>query len=217
MSDTTKSGRVHNPVFARAWRGISFLSGRRGGDEHRRRLLEGLAGRVIEVGAGAGNNFPFYPATVEEVVAVEPEKYLRLQAQQAAATAPVPVTVVDSTDAHLPGDAASFDAGVVALVLCTVPDQGRALAELFRAIGPGGELRFYEHVLAQGRVPAGLQRLADATFWPRVFGGCHTTRDTGAAIRRAGFEIEGYDRFVFSHVPLSPPLPHLLGTARRPG
>jgi ubiquinone/menaquinone biosynthesis C-methylase UbiE len=193
------------------------MSEGRGGYEHRRRLLDGLAGRVIEVGAGNGNSFPYYPASVERVVAVEPEEHLRQRADRVAASAPVPVSVVDGMADGLPGEDKSFEAGVVALVLCTVPDQERALAELFRVIRPGGELRFYEHVISNRHVPAGLQRLADATFWPLMFGGCHPARDTGAAIRHAGFEIEHQERFAFSHVPLSPPLPHILGVARRPG
>ena len=92
----------------------------------------------------------------------------------------------------------------------------RALAELFRVIRSGGELRFYEHVLAQAPVEARFQRFADATFWPRVAGGCHLARDTQTAIERAGFQIETCERFRFSPAPLLPADPHILGTARRP-
>ena len=38
----------------------------------RQKNLAGLSGRVLEVGAGTGTNFEFYPATVDEVVDVEP-------------------------------------------------------------------------------------------------------------------------------------------------
>ncbi len=55
------------------------------------------------------------------------------------------------------------------------------------------------------RGAARLQRLADATFWPRVAGGCHLTRDTHAGIERAGFEIERCKRFAFSPAPYLPP------------
>ena len=66
---------------------------RRGVTEHRRRLLDGLTGRVVEVGAGNGLNFAHYPPTVTEVIAVEPEPTLRAEAQQAAGGTAVPVTV----------------------------------------------------------------------------------------------------------------------------
>jgi ubiquinone/menaquinone biosynthesis C-methylase UbiE len=192
------------------------MSERRGGAEHRRVLLAGLTGRVVEVGAGSGANFAHYPTTVSEVVAVEPERYLREGAQKAAMRAPISVSVVEGGADQLAGEAGSFDAGVAALVLCTVPDQQRALAELLRVIRPGGELRFYEHVIADTPGQARFQRFADATFWPHVAGGCHMARDTKSAIERAGFEIETCERFAFSPAPSLPPAPHILGTARRP-
>ncbi len=204
-----------HPVFARVYARVAEMSERRGGAEHRRKLLTGLQGRVVEVGAGSGANFQHYPSSVSEVVAVEPEHYLRERAEHAASKAPVSVSVVHDDADHLPGEAQSFDAGIVALVLCTVPDQQSALAELHRVIRPGGELRFYEHVLAHSRWEARFQRFADATFWPRVAGGCHLGRDTTAAIERAGFQIETFERFRYSPAPFLPSDPHVLGVARR--
>ncbi len=205
-----------HPIFARVYTKVAEMSERRGGAEHRRKLLAGLSGRVIEVGAGSGANFAHYPTTVSEVLAVEPEPYLRERAQRAAAQAPVSVSVVDGGADQLPGQEGTFDAGVAALVLCTVPDQQRALAELFRVIRPGGELRFYEHVIANPKWESRFQRLADATFWPHVAGGCHLARDTTSGIEQAGFVIETCERFAFSPAPFLPPDPHILGTARRP-
>lgn len=207
---------AHHPVFARVYAKVAEIGEHRGGGEHRQRLLAGLSGRVIEIGAGSGANFSHYPTTVSEVVAVEPERYLRERARQAAAEAPVAVSVVHGVGNRLPGEAASFDAGVAALVLCTVPDQQAALAELFRVVRPRGELRFYEHVVARSKWESRFQRLADATFWPHVAGGCHLARDTTAGIEQAGFQIETCERFPFSPAPFLPPDPHILGRARRP-
>jgi ubiquinone/menaquinone biosynthesis C-methylase UbiE len=207
--------KVEHPFFARIY--LRMASGRkaRGEDEHRRRLLEGLSGRVIEVGAGNGLNFAFYPDTVTEVVAVEPEPLLREAATKSATEARVPVKVIDAVSGRLPVDDESFDAGVASLVLCSVPDQQRALSEFRRVIRPGGELRFYEHVVAARPLSAGLQRFADATFWPRVGGGCHLSRDTGNEIELAGFDVEESKRFSFTPGAPIPPLPHILGIARR--
>src|SRR5688572_18111867 len=136
---------VKNPFFARLYARMMEREDS-AQVEHRREMLEGLSGRVFELGAGTGSNFAHYPAAVTEVVAAEPEPYLRERANAAAGSAPVKVEVVDATADPLPFEDASFDAAVVSLVLCTVPDQAGALAELGRVVRPGGELRFYEHV-----------------------------------------------------------------------
>lgn len=124
--------------------------------------------------------------------------------------------MLDGTSAALPVDDTSCDAGVASLVLCSVPDQAAALAELRRVIRPGGELRFYEHVLADTPVHARVQRLMDRTIWPHVAGGCHAARETLAAIEAAGFTVERSRRFEFRPVPGLPTSPHVLGLARRP-
>src|SRR5918997_3613566 len=90
-------GQVRHPIFARVFDRLSRGEECAGQREHRRRALEGLRGRVVELGAGNGLNFGHYPATVTEVVAVEPEPYLRERAREAGARAPVAVTVVDGT------------------------------------------------------------------------------------------------------------------------
>ncbi len=206
---------VHHPIFARlfAW-GASNAPAEQ--TEHRRKLLEGLSGRVIEVGAGNGLNFPHYPAEVTEVLAVEPEPYLREKAEEAAPRAPVPVRVVDGLADSLPAGDGEFDAGVASLVLCSVPRPPVALAELHRVIRPGGELRFYEHVRAEDSRHARSQDRINR-LWPHFAGGCHPNRDTPASIEAAGFQIERCDRFRFKPViGMKAIEPHVIGVARRP-
>lgn len=216
LGATASDETVNHPRFARLYLRMASSRKAHGEDDYRRRMLEGLHGRVIEVGAGSGLNFPLYPETVDEVLAVEPEPLLREAALKNAPDAPVRVEVVDGVAGRLPAEDESFDAGVASLVLCSVSDQQRALAELFRVIRPGGELRFYEHVIAERPLWARLQRLADATFWPRVAGGCHLSRDTRAAIEHAGFAVETSERFQFTPGAPVPPIPHILGRAKRP-
>jgi ubiquinone/menaquinone biosynthesis C-methylase UbiE len=204
---------VKHPLFARAYVRVAAHEDARGGIENRQELLAGLSGRVVEVGAGVGSNFPHYPHAVTEVIAVEPEAFLRRKAEEAAVTAPVPIRVVDGLAEQLPLEDGSVDAGVASLVLCSVPDQALALAELRRVIKPGGELRFYEHVISNRESRRRLQRLMDATIWPRIAGGCHMTRDTRAAIEQAGFILQRSRRFPFP--PGAFGIPHILGSARR--
>lgn len=185
--------------------------------QRRDELLDGLSGRVLEVGAGTGSSFRHYPSTVREVVAIEPEPYLLSRARDAAARASIPIEVLDGVAEDLPFESSSFDAAVACLVLCSVSDQDRALAEVRRVLRPGGELRFYEHVLSDRSGAALTQHTVDRLFWPRAFGGCHTARDTPAAIVRAGFEIDDERRMWVNPVGVTYPVAaHVMGRARRP-
>ena len=213
----TPSPRVHHPLFARFYSRFSVSAETRGGlGALRAELLDGLTGRVIEIGAGNGLNFAHYPDGVSEVVAVEPEARLRRLAQEAAPRAPVPVTVLPDTAEALPLEDASFDAAVASLVLCTVRNVPQTLAELYRVVRPGGELRFFEHGLAETPGLARLQRGLDRTVWPLLFGGCHTARAPLAAIEAAGFSLDSYRSFsVPENGPRLPSSPCALGVARR--
>jgi ubiquinone/menaquinone biosynthesis C-methylase UbiE len=208
------SGSVRHPIFARLYARIAAAAEAKGAAEHRAEMLVGLEGRVVEVGAGTGLNFAHYPPTVTEVVAVEPEPHLRKLAKSAEADAKVPVTVLDGTADALPLEDASCDAAVCSLVLCSVPDQARALAEVRRVLRPDGELRFYEHVLDASPAFARFQRVVDVVH-PYLSGGCRVTRDTEAAITAAGFDVVRIRRFRFAPEPLTKQAaPKILGAAR---
>ena len=170
---------------------------------------------MLEVGAGSGVSFAHYPEAVTELIALEPEPNLRKRAERSAANAPIPVRVVDAVAERLPLADDSVDAVVVAGVLCSLEAPLSVLAEVKRVLRRGGELRFYEHVIARNRRLAGFQRALDATFWPRLFGGCHTARDTEQTLLEAGFTIETRDRFSFRPTLLATPVaPRILGRAR---
>jgi ubiquinone/menaquinone biosynthesis C-methylase UbiE len=93
----------------------------------------------------------------------------------------------------LPFRAGAFDTVVSALVLCSVEDPARALAEVRRALAPGGSLRVMEHVRSPRPLLARLQDLVQPA-WTRVTGGCHPNRATEASVVSAGFAIEGEGR-----------------------
>ncbi|GHC50535.1 class I SAM-dependent methyltransferase [Streptomyces flavofungini] len=212
----TPRDAVHHPLFARFYARLS-VSAEPAVAPHRKELLRGTAGRVIEVGAGNGLNFAHYPTTVAEVVAIEPESVLRRLAVSAALRADVPVDVAPGAAEALPVKSEAFDFAVTSLVLCSVRDVPRALGELRRVLRPGGELRFFEHGRAPGGAMASTQRVLDRTVWPRLFGGCHVSRDTVGALRAAGFEVGAYRRIVVpARGPKFPTSCCVLGSARRP-
>ncbi|WP_159766034.1 class I SAM-dependent methyltransferase [Streptomyces sp. HM190] len=208
---------VRHPLFARFYARLS-VSAEPVIGPLRDELLDGLSGRVIEIGAGNGLNLAHYPRTVAEVVAIEPEYSLRQLALEAALRADVPVDVVPGVAEALPVKSEAFDAAVVSLVLCSVRDVRRALGEVRRVLRPGGELRFLEHGGGGGRVMRTTQRALDRTVWPLLFGGCHVSRDPLGAIGAAAFEIESVKELCVP--PRGPRLPssyHVLGRARRSG
>ena len=205
---------IERPRFARMYLRSAASAEERGATDHRRRLVAGLQGTVVEVGAGHGLNFPLYPPDVTEVVAIEPERTLRSQAEIAAKSASAPIRVLAGVAEELPLADESADAVVASLVLCSVPDQPRAFAEIRRVLRPEGELRFYEHVMAREPRYARFQRLAGRVT-PHLAGGCHPDRDTGRAIEQAGFTIERCRRFMFRTSLLDLPVaPRILGVAR---
>jgi SAM-dependent methyltransferase len=205
---------LDNPFFARIWP-VAAAHETEAVRALRRENLAGLSGRVLEVGAGVGTNFPNYPASVRQVVALEPEPRLAAKARVAAAAAPVPVVLTNETVEEFSGGE-PFDAVVSSLVLCSVRDPAMALRQLYALLRPGGELRYLEHVASAG-MRGRLQRFADATVWPRLLGNCHTHRYTERAIVDAGFQVIASRREwtlpAWSPMPVSE---LLLGRARRP-
>jgi ubiquinone/menaquinone biosynthesis C-methylase UbiE len=202
---------VRHPIFARLYSRLVVPSmAKRGAEDLRRRTLAGLTGTVVEVGAGDGANFALYPDEVARIVAVEPEPFLR---ERASGHADERVELRDALAEELPVGDGEADAVVFTLVLCSV-DQEVALAEARRVLRPGGELRFLEHVLAHEPGPTRrLQRVLDATVWPRLFGGCHTGRDTAGAIEEAGFRLTQIERFTFPEGARGPEAAAIIGRA----
>ena len=168
---------------------VEWTLGTSGFDKYRARAMEGLSGRVVEIGFGSGLNLPHYPPEVETVLAVEPARVARQRATRRMREAAVLVEHVGLDGQLLPLDDASCDAALCTFTLCTVPDPSRALAELLRVLKPGGTLHFLEHGLSpdpgvakwQHRFEPMQRRLAD---------GCHLTRDSTSLVERVGFVMQ---------------------------
>ena len=157
----------------------------------RRENLAGLTGRVLEVGAGTGHQLRVLSRRRHRGGRHRARARLAVLARQAAAAAPVPVTVsTDTVEQYVASGGEPFDAVVCSLVLCSVDDPDAVLRQLFRCCGPAVSCATSN--TSRAPVPrAGLQRLADATVWPRLLGNCHTHRHTEQSIADAGFEVAG--------------------------
>lgn len=166
----------------------------------RRRVCEGLAGEIVEIGFGSGLNVPFYPPEVTRVAAIEPADLgWQLAARRVAASRiPVQRSGLDGRALLFPGD--SFDAALSTWTLCTIPDPSVALREVRRVLRPGGILHFLEHGLAPDDAVRRWQRRLDP-LWKRLAGGCHVTEPIIELIEGAGFTITHVDVFYQRGVP----------------
>jgi ubiquinone/menaquinone biosynthesis C-methylase UbiE len=179
---------------------------------HRGQLLAGARGKVLEIGAGTGANLPFYGDAVETLICAEPEAPMaRRLAQRVAAQQKRAIEIVASPAERLPLPDAHVDTVVSTLVLCTVTDQPRALAEIRRVLKPGGSLLFLEHVRADDAKLAAWQDRLNG-FNRFVAYGCNCNRATVDAILAAGFTITSLKQEAF---PKAPPFvrPLVVGSA----
>ena len=163
-------------------------------DPLRRRVCEGLAGDVVEIGFGAGLNVPFYPAAVTSVAAVEPSDVSWKLADVRLRGANVSILQSGLDGQLLPFAGDSFDAALSTWTLCTIPDPAAALRELRRVLKPGGTLHFLEHGLAPDERVRRWQRRLDPVQ-KRIAGGCHFARPIVDLLRTAGFTIKELDVF----------------------
>ena len=178
-----------SPLLAKVYDAVLAPSERMGVREQRRRLMGGLSGRVVEIGAGTGLNVPLYPASAGEVHAVEPDQHM-LEKLRSKARRSNTRLFLYRADAHrLPFNDGVFDAAIVTFALCTIPEPERALNEAHRVVRGGGVLRFLEHVRSQKRRTAGWQDRA-APLWGRISGGCRLNQPTVEILEATRWEID---------------------------
>lgn len=191
----------YNKVFSAAYDPVMGLVEKNALAGRRKMLLSPLSGKILELGCGTGINFEFYGAQAN-VLALEPSDAMRAQAEDrllkggiAARIRVVPWLLSDERlTAAVP--AASLDAVVCTLILCTVPDPAATLTQLKSLLKPSGRLIALEHVRAKGEIGQMAQNLLNP-MWRHLAEGCQLNRDTHAAITSAGFAAKEKSDFEF--------------------
>ena len=145
--------------------------------EKRAEMLAPAYGRTIELGTGTGLNLPHYPEAVTELVLTEPYPPMVAKLEEKVRNYPKRVQLTVAGAEKLPFPDASFDTVAAAMILCTVPDPGPALAEISRVLKPGGQYLFLEHVRnPDPRVARKQDVMQIGWYW---FGNeCHCNRPT---------------------------------------
>ena len=166
-------------LFAAMYDTVSKGSEAAGMREERRQLLASADGATIEIGAGTGLNLEHYPDAVTRLVLAEPDRHMRRRLGKRVDGLDRKAEVVDASAERLPFPDATFDTAVVTLVLCSVPDQEAALAEIARVLKPNGRLLFIEHVRSDDPKVAKRQDRIRPVY---NLVGCNPNRDTLAAI-----------------------------------
>ncbi|MDX2162728.1 MAG: methyltransferase domain-containing protein [bacterium] len=198
-------------LFARMYANYDALAERyeQAVSDHKRRLFADLQGTIVEIGAGTGANFPYYPPGIDWI-GIEPNVFMHdallKAAEKYAIRGEMRVGVAERID--LPNS--SVDAVVSTLVLCSVDHQHAALREILRVLKPGGGFLFVEHVAAPAGTGLRRAQTLIKPLWKIAADGCRPDRDTVSAIRAAGFSSVEVSAF---RAPLAIVSPHIAGKA----
>lgn len=201
--------RHNHPVFTQVYRFIARAEDSGTVGAARSEIGQSLSGRLLIVGLGPAEDLHHLPASVTEVVGIEPSASMRRAAQSAVTKASMPVEIVDAVGEDLPLPDNSVDSVLFAYVLCSVDDPDRVVAEALRVLRPGGVIAVLEHVSAESGWMRRAQRFA-SPVWPWIAGGCRCDRNTRAVFEAAGLDVAGLRDTVLTPVP--PVAPALIGT-----
>jgi ubiquinone/menaquinone biosynthesis C-methylase UbiE len=139
--------------------------------------------RILEVGAGTGLNFRFYPRGAHGVASELSCEMLKIAAGKPR---PGGLNLVQNNAELLPFKDATFEAAFATLVFCSVISPPAAFAELRRVVKPGGTIVLLEHVRPPGLLGPIFDLLSFFTI--KLFAD-HFNRRTAETARAAGLEV----------------------------
>ena len=144
------------------------------GRKHAVELINGGAGRVLEVGVGTGLSLPDYERRLEIVgIDLSPEMLdkARERVDEEGLDNVVGLHEMDAGDLKFPN--ASFDTVVAMYVMTVVPEPEKVMRELARVCRPGGDVILVNHFSAEDGVRGWVERrmapFADKLGWRPVF------------------------------------------------
>lgn len=181
-------------------------------DRYKKELFSGLSGKILEIGPGTGANLDYYPANLDLWV-LEPSPYMRKYLKGKAAEIELNIHILTGVAESIPFPDNKFDAAVSTLVLCSVEDVEKSLAEILRVLKPGGRFYFIEHVAAPEQSRLHTLQNWITPFWKFIADGCHPNRETAELIKKSGFTDLNIER---TRIDLPVVSPHIIGSAEKP-
>jgi SAM-dependent methyltransferase len=167
---------------------------------HRRAVLAGAYGDVVEIGFGTGLNLPYYPQQVHKLTAVDPNPGMHRLAHKRIKQRGIEVEQQVLGGERLPFEDGRFDCAVSTFTLCSIEDVAQALQEVYRVLKNGGKFLFLEHGLS--REPS-VQKWQCRLNWlqVRLANGCHLDRDMRALIAAQPFASVEVEEFYLKRTP----------------
>jgi len=163
----------------------------------RQRLIRSAKGKVLEVGIGAGANFPFYRDDVE-VTGVDFSGEMLSRARVAAVECGVRAEFMQSDIETLTFPDGTFDTVVTTLTMCGYKDPLAVLGKFNRWCKANGQILLMEHGASSNRMIGALQKAIDPLFHRMV--GCHLNRDMSRIFQESGMEVIRTERHMLGAV-----------------
>lgn len=154
--------------------------------------------KILEIGAGTGANFQFYPQAKHAVAGEISIKMLE-KAREKIVDQTVLIDLVQNNAESLPFSENSFDAAFAALVFCSLEKPEKAFRELKRVVRPNGKIVLLEHVRPNGLLGYFFDFLNIFTMF--LIADCFN-RETAKLAQNAGLRIIEVKRKVFGAVNL---------------
>jgi ubiquinone/menaquinone biosynthesis C-methylase UbiE len=166
----------------------------------RSEVLADVGGEVLEIGFGTGLNLAHYPEHVRRITTVDPNPGMNRLARRRIDRAGIAVEHRPLGGEELPFEGETFDCVVSTWTLCSIPEAGRALGEVYRVLRPGGRFIFLEHGLSDDPTVLKWQRRLNPL--QRLVGdGCRLDLDVPALVGGQPFADVRVDRFEMERVP----------------
>lgn len=188
--------RVNNPGVRK--RLFAWILKKGDGINHRiygsvkKDLLKNASGIVLEIGPGTGVNFSYLPRDIEWM-GIEPNEAFHKTLLTKAKDKGIKARLISGMNSLADN---SVDTILATLVLCSVRNPIKIIAEIKRVLRPNGRFIFIEHVASSSSKGLLLAQNISNPFNRLAADGCNCNRRTWDYIQQGGFSevhLKHYD------------------------